>query len=92
MKTKRLVNADVVNTLEQVQSNDFFDTVRASQPELIHDMSVVNALELQNTNQKHHNSGGLSTIAKMFNRHKDIATETPTIFALLRATHIVGML
>ena len=50
----------------------------------------VEGLDIHDQKERDQNSRGLKTLAKIFNKDRGAVSETPTIFALLRASHIVS--
>ena len=52
--------------------------------------SDVERLHLHDQKERTPNSRGLKTLAKIFNTDRGSVSDTPTIFALLRASHIVS--
>ena len=52
--------------------------------------SDVENLDLHEQKERSPNARGLKTLAKIFNKDRGSVSDTPTIFALLRASHIVS--
>ena len=56
----------------------------------IENKSDVEHLDLHEQKERSPNARGLKTLAKIFNKDRGSVSDTPTIFALLRASHIVS--
>ena len=52
--------------------------------------SDVETLQLSDQKERSPNARGLKMLAKIFNKDRGSVSDTPTIFALLRASHIVS--
>ena len=72
-----IVDADVSKILKTRESAVIYD---------------VEEMDLDTKSEKSPASKGLKSLAKMFSKTKNQVTDTPTIFALLKASHIISEL